>query len=194
MDIKSTIGVDFVTIEVVMVFESKVENINISIWDTAGQEKYQPITASYARDSHIFLLACDLTRTETVVAIPKWAEMAYTNNQRSYRVKSIEQKCLFHIIGNKSDERSKTQVASDKLALEELCKNLSSTYKKEVRYSICSAKTDPPDRIRAIIKGLAFEYFMNNPGDLNIYHAKQKQIILNNTTNNLVVRKTGCCN
>ena len=57
MQYKSTIGADFLTKEV------KVEQnlVSLQLWDTAGQEKFHAMGASFYRNAECCILVCDLT-------------------------------------------------------------------------------------------------------------------------------------
>ena len=66
----STIGIDF--------FKKKVEigdnEIDLQIYDSAGQEKYKSISKQYYHNSEGILLVFDLTSQESFVALDEWIE------------------------------------------------------------------------------------------------------------------------
>ena len=64
----STVGVEFGAISMQM--DKKF--IKYHIWDTAGQEKYRSITASFFKNSAIAVLFCDLTNYKTFQSLPGW--------------------------------------------------------------------------------------------------------------------------
>ncbi|XP_064847748.1 ras-related protein Rab-15 [Oncorhynchus masou masou] len=96
----STIGVDF-KMKTLQIDGIKVR---IQIWDTAGQERYQTITKQYYRRAQGIFLVYDITSERSFQHIMKWAsdvdEYAPDNIQRI-------------LIGNKSDEEEKRQVATE---------------------------------------------------------------------------------
>lgn len=64
----STVGVEFGAISMKM--DKKF--IKYHVWDTAGQEKYRSITASFFKNSAIAVLFCDLTNYKTFQSLPGW--------------------------------------------------------------------------------------------------------------------------
>jgi Ras-related protein Rab-1A len=66
----STIGVDFKI--KTMGFRDKT--VKFQIWDTAGQDRFRTITASYYRGSNAVILCYDTTDKNTFQNINKWLE------------------------------------------------------------------------------------------------------------------------
>jgi small GTP-binding protein len=89
-DTRATIGVDFQATE----FRYKDKLIKVQFWDTAGQEKYQAITASYYKQAHGAIVVYDVTQQKSFEHIPYW--------QKELR-KSIGERTKLMIIGNKCD-------------------------------------------------------------------------------------------
>ena len=77
-----------------LISENKM--VNLCIWDTCGQERYRTVTRQYYRDTQAILLVFDLTNEKSFYDLHSWYEEAidYIN----------ESKCLFFLLGNKSDE------------------------------------------------------------------------------------------
>ncbi|KAK6294911.1 ras-related protein Rab-15-like isoform X1 [Coregonus clupeaformis] len=96
----STIGVDFK----MKTLEIDGIKVRIQIWDTAGQERYQTITKQYYRRAQGIFLVYDITSERSFQHIMKWA-----SDVDEYAPDNI-QKIL---IGNKSDEEEKRQVATE---------------------------------------------------------------------------------
>ncbi|KAL0963085.1 hypothetical protein UPYG_G00349470 [Umbra pygmaea] len=96
----STIGVDF-KMKTLLIDGIKVR---IQIWDTAGQERYQTITKQYYRRAQGIFLVYDITSERSFQHIMKWA-----SDVDEYAPDNI-QKIL---VGNKSDEEEKRQVATE---------------------------------------------------------------------------------
>jgi small GTP-binding protein len=88
-NVKSTIGVDFVT----RVINIDNNLIKMQIWDTAGQEKYRFVTNSYYRGARLIVLVYDITNTDSFKNLDKW-------------IKEVNQHVKNHkiiLIGNKID-------------------------------------------------------------------------------------------
>ena len=168
----STVGVDFVRVEIDICFNSIAEKVAMLLWDTAGQERYRTITTSYARGTHVFFFVCDLTQPETIIALSRWADDAFGCNQSSNVTRSTHDKALYHIIGNKMDARTPEELVGDRKMLDTIANELSIKFRKSIRFSMCSAKTNSPDIIRKIVKGLIVEYFIDNPNELDWYTKK----------------------
>ncbi|EWM21552.1 rab family gtpase [Nannochloropsis gaditana] len=81
------------------------QNIQIEIWDTAGQEAYMSLTNSYYRNADGCLIVFDLTQRESFEKVSKWAEHArqYSNNPH----------LVFTLVGNKADQAALRQVARE---------------------------------------------------------------------------------
>ena len=58
----STVGVDFKNID----FDIGDRMCTLQIWDTAGQEKFRSLTASYYKGSHACICVFDLNNLETL--------------------------------------------------------------------------------------------------------------------------------
>ncbi|XP_051954148.1 ras-related protein Rab-15-like isoform X3 [Xyrauchen texanus] len=78
--------------------------VRIQIWDTAGQERYQTITKQYYRRAQGIFLVYDITSERSFQHIMKWA-----SDVDEYAPEKV-QKIL---VGNKSDEEQKRQVATE---------------------------------------------------------------------------------
>ena len=66
----STIGVDFRTKVVTL----RDKRIKLSIWDTAGQEKFRTLTSSYYRNAHGVILMYDATNRESFDHMTYWLD------------------------------------------------------------------------------------------------------------------------
>ncbi|XP_011503076.1 PREDICTED: ras-related protein Rab-23 [Ceratosolen solmsi marchali] len=67
-DYKKTIGVDFLEREI----EIDGEDVRLMLWDTAGQEEFDAITAAYYRGAHACVLAFSATDRDSFDAITSW--------------------------------------------------------------------------------------------------------------------------
>lgn len=84
-------------------------NINLLIWDTAGQEAYRSLTSQYYRDTKIAIIMFDLTLPQTIDAVNEWHErICEVNDGRIVTV----------LVGNKLDlpDRKVSREQAEKLA------------------------------------------------------------------------------
>jgi len=91
----STIGVDFKT----KMMNVRGKRIKLSIWDTAGQEKFRTLTSSYYRNAHGVILMYDATNRESFNHILYWLQQV--SDQSTY------QNVIRMVIGSKLDFPSK---------------------------------------------------------------------------------------
>ena len=89
----------------ILIEENK--KVNLFIWDTCGQERFRTVTRQYYRDAQAILLVFDLTNEKSFNDLNSWFEEAvnYINNI----------KCLFFLIGNKSDDTENICVKKEKI-------------------------------------------------------------------------------
>lgn len=72
------------------------KRLKLTIWDTAGQEKFRTLTNSYYRGAHGFIFVYDVTRRETFTNLKNvWLEEAL--------IYSTNQDCIKMVVGNKVD-------------------------------------------------------------------------------------------
>ena len=69
---KLTLKMDQVKIEIKE--ETHIKNFNITLFDTAGQERYRAITKNYFKDSHGIILIYDITSKNSFEHIERWLE------------------------------------------------------------------------------------------------------------------------
>ncbi|XP_029548570.1 ras-related protein Rab-43 [Salmo trutta] len=86
----NTIGVDFT----MKTMDIQGKRVKLQIWDTAGQERFRTITQSYYRSTNGAVIAYDITKRGTFMAVPKWME-----DVKKYGGSNI----VPLLIGNKSD-------------------------------------------------------------------------------------------
>ena len=98
-DYKGTIGTES-SRKSLLISDNK--KVNLSIWDTCGQEKFRTVTRQYYRDTQAILLVFDLTDEKSFDNLQSWYEeaMEYIN----------EIKCIFFLFGNKSDKINENKV------------------------------------------------------------------------------------
>ena len=90
--------------------DTKVKNVKIdqnnfakiSIWDTAGEEKFRAVTKNYFKDAQGALIVFDLTNKETFIKLSEWIE--FVNDASPADV-------VITLVGNKSDLDSQRKVS-----------------------------------------------------------------------------------
>ncbi len=87
------------------ILNRKGKNINLDIWDTAGQEKYRALGQFFYRDSYIIILVYDITVRDSFEDLKnKW----YSDVQR-YGEKYI----ILGVVGNKCDLYEKEEIPEE---------------------------------------------------------------------------------
>ena len=86
----ATIGIEFASVQ--KVFDNKI--IKFQIWDTAGQEKYRSITASFYKNCTIAILFCDVTCIHSFNSLNYWL-----NDLKIHAPPDI----IILLVGNKCD-------------------------------------------------------------------------------------------
>ena len=94
---KCTIGVDFL----MKTLNLNGKTVKLQLWDTAGQEKYKSMVASYYRGANVALVVFDITSHASFDSLPVWIENYYKNGP--------EEKNII-LIGNKKDMEESRQV------------------------------------------------------------------------------------
>lgn len=69
-EVPSTLGIDFLTKTVVI----KQEHIALSVWDTAGAERFHSLTSQYITGSDIVIVVYDISQKKS--NIPYWMRFA----------------------------------------------------------------------------------------------------------------------
>eukprot|EP00052_Salpingoeca_macrocollata_P004646 m.42660 g.42660 ORF g.42660 m.42660 type:complete len:217 (-) comp14358_c0_seq1:124-774(-) len=114
-----TIGVDFKA----KVITSHGNKVKLTVWDTAGQDRFRTLTASYYRGAHGAVLVYDVARRESFEHVMTWLNEVdvYATNQNMVKM----------LIGNKIDlER---QVSTEE--------GLKFAQENSMLFIECSAKT-----------------------------------------------------
>ena len=95
----STIGVDF-KVKLITVNDKKVK---LQIWDSAGQERFRNITASYYRNCSAIIIVFDITNHDSYDKVSDWIE----------EVRRFVPNAPLLLVGNKCDLEEKRQVSYD---------------------------------------------------------------------------------
>jgi len=96
-DYQATIGLDFQSKSV----QIDNQDINLLLYDTAGQEKFRSLIPMYTRDANIILLVYDISNRESFTHLPDWVKDLTNVNL---------DEVIFVIIGNKIDLNDKREV------------------------------------------------------------------------------------
>jgi small GTP-binding protein len=89
----STVGVNFKSKRVVV----KGEQLQVQVWDTAGQEQFHKITTSYYKGAHGIMLVYDVSDRKSVESVEYWVK-----NIKSHASDSVQ----LALLGNKTDLRA----------------------------------------------------------------------------------------
>ena len=54
------------------------QNIKITIWDTAGQEKYKSLSKVYYKGASGIIIVYDITNPQSYVDVESWMKLAST--------------------------------------------------------------------------------------------------------------------
>jgi small GTP-binding protein len=73
---------------------SNGQSVKLSLWDTAGSERYRSVVPMYFHRAAYVLVVYDITRRATFESVTGWIELALGHCQPSTK---------FFLIGNKSD-------------------------------------------------------------------------------------------
>jgi Rab family protein len=92
-----TIGAAFVTKEVTI----QGQNLELLIWDTAGQEVYRGLAPMYYRSALIAIIVFDVTSQESYNSVSYWIHELQTN---------VEENIVILVCGNKIDLEDKRAV------------------------------------------------------------------------------------
>ena len=88
--VKPTIGAAFVTKE----FNMDGRQIELLIWDTAGQEVYRGLAPMYYRSALIAIIVYDVTRAQSFDSVNYWIKELKTN---------VDGNIIILVCGNKTD-------------------------------------------------------------------------------------------
>ena len=118
----ATIGIDMKS----KIIKSGNEKIKVSIYDTAGQERFRSIIKSYYKGANGVLLVYDITKRDTFKKLDFWLEDLKKNSD------DIDNLFIF-LVGNKSDLEENREVSVEEA--NEFAKN------KKLPYLEVSAKS-----------------------------------------------------
>ncbi|XP_052754459.1 ras-related protein Rab-18A-like [Galleria mellonella] len=125
-----TVGVDYKIKDI----EVNGVKVKLSIWDTAGQEKFSSLIPSFYRNAHGAIFVYDTTEPQTLANLEKWLQELKDNTTRENVV------CL--VAGNKIDRPRAVRSAQGQAFAQ----------KHKMLYFECSAKNN--DGINLIFEEL----------------------------------------
>ena len=157
----------------------KINNtkLNISIWDTMGQEEFRSISKSLIKDSDIVIFVYDITRRETFLELNFWL------NAVSEELKRDE--VIFGVAANKIDLFTESQVETTEA--EEYAE-------QKINGLFCetSAK-DNPIGFKNFINQLLERLISNEKILQQIEKRKGNRIILDQNNTTKIKEKGKCC-
>jgi Ras-related protein Rab-18 len=108
---------------------SRLGSVSLQIWDTAGQEKFKSLSASYYRNAAAALFVYDVTSRESFNALKRWMDDTTTHCGPGV---------VMMLVANKIDLLS---TVSNDFTAEELSKAQEFARDHQMSYCRCSAKT-----------------------------------------------------
>lgn len=142
-------------------------NINLLIWDTAGQEAYRSLTSQYYRETKIALIVFDVTNPQTLESVTDWHERICEVNEGTV---------VTVLVGNKIDLPNR-RISCEQG--EKIAESIGALYRET---SALSGKG-----VNEVFDDACAEYVRANPLTCNI---KQKA---NVDLNNTIKEEKSCC-
>jgi len=171
----STIGMDRKTIPIDAEVDDQgkkvTKNFNISLIDTAGEERFKSITKTYFKGADCILLIYDVTNRESYDNVSMWIDSIHEsigNHETS--------KYIIILIGNKIDligVDGRTRAVEESEAIAK-CQETKLNWGGE-----CSAKTFTADDLKNLIKGYINKIY-EKIGSKASNHQHSKQLAKNN--------------
>ena len=156
--------------------EINKKKLNISLWDTMGQEKFRAVTKNFIKDSNIVILVYDITNRASFLELNYWLNVSR---------EELQNEAIFGVLGNKIDLFNDCQV--EKEEAEEYAKKIGALFTET------SAKENPIG-FRNFIKQL-LEKLLSTPKLV-----EKLEIMVNEKENNIqlgggnsISKKNGCC-
>ena len=171
-----TIGVDFKIKEI----ELNNKNFKLQIWDTAGAERFVPITKTYIKGAQGIILMYDVTDRNSFIKIKNWIKIIEANSSKKIptflvgakidksnrEVTTEEGKKLAEELGLKFFECSNKTGFNVEIIFKQLVKTIYENPFKEIQYDIAckiSILGDESTGKSSILKYYIDEKFINEP-------------------------------
>ena len=144
----------------------KTKNIQLQVWDTAGQDSYRSIIKDYYKNSHLIAFVYDITSKDSFTGIPKWVDEVK---------KQTDKNTKFLLVGNKCDLEEERRAVTEKEAKQYAENN-------GMKFFEVSAKTG--DGINDM-----FNYIISE-----LLKEKEPGLFDNQYKNDIKINKTSCLN
>ena len=178
----STIGVDYINLKM----KHCNYNLNIAVWDTAGQEKFKNIINVYYRGITAAIVVFDITDINSFNNVKEWIE----------EIKSCSPNCYIMIVGNKIDLESQRQVYPEHI------NNIENILNGTYQYIECSSKTEYniEHLFTQLTEKICNELEQNNikstdSNGIQIYknRARISTFKITDSSESEIKKKKGCC-
>ena len=148
-NIISTIGIDKRTLDITINTPEGEKNVEIQLFDTAGEERFRSISISYFRGSNGLLIMYDITKNNTFQNLSDWLENINSSlgNNDDY---------LVILLGNKLDlvEEEKNPRDVEEKDAQEFCEKNNMFWGGE-----CSVKDISIDNLKDMFKSFIEEIY-----------------------------------
>ena len=148
-NIISTIGIDKRTLDITINTPEGEKNVEIQLFDTAGEERFRSISISYFRGSNGLLIMYDITKNDTFQNLSDWLENINSSlgNNDDY---------LVILLGNKLDlvEEEKNPRDVEEKDAQEFCEKNNMFWGGE-----CSVKDISIDNLKDMFKSFIEEIY-----------------------------------
>ena len=152
------------------------KDIQLNLWDTAGQEKFRAIGKHFYKDAYIIIMVYDISKKDTFEEIKEIWYPDVKQNGEKYGVLAV--------VGNKSDLYEE----------EEVSENEAKEFAKEIGafFMLVSAKTG--NNVNQLFEALLRQYlgkeFTKKVEEMNKNKGDTKQLKIDKTKGE---KKEGCC-
>ena len=130
--------------------EIENKNLNLEIWDTAGQEQYRATNKIFMKEAKIALLVYDITNEKSFEQINYWHETVKDMNKENI---------IFCLVGNKNDLYEKRVISEEK----------GKKFAQEKKMLFFESSAMDYESIETIFKGACQEY-------LNLVKEEEKKM------------------
>ena len=154
---KATIGADFLT-KLIIQGENSIQ---LQLWDTAGTERYNSMSASFYRNSETCVLVFDLTVEDSFKNIDTWR-----NDFIQISNPPEGDKFPFVLIGNKNDMENDIKISKEQI--DAYCKE----HNNMMYYSTSAKDGNNLDEAFNKIAEIALERYNKNNEDIILPEAK----------------------
>ena len=142
---------------------------SLKLWDTIGQEKFRTMTKIFYKGAKIVIFIYDITKLKSFEELEYWVNEVKT---------ALGEEPICALVGNKSDLVEDEEVDEDKAR--------EYAFNKELKFKICSAKTNPKD-FQLFLDELLNDYIQKNGGKI------QEDQVVEIARETIAVKKRGWC-